>query len=112
MNTKQREQRSLPERIVEVFEEIDRDVCVRLRGENGDPEYMESFQAVNKILADFPILSKLKDDSGAISLSAEEQAANKELQNHDITINDIERASIYFQGLADCYALLKRIKAL
>lgn len=102
--------RRLHQWIEEVFGEIGEEVCKDLRSSN--EEYIELQRELRQLNEDFPAIPSLVDAKKAISLTTEETEAYVRQYGLNVSINDIERTSIYFRGHADCYAWLKRIGAL
>ena len=61
---------------------------------------------------DYPVIVKLLEDEGAISLTDDEHEALIRYLNLERQIEDLERKQIYFRGHTDNFAYLKRIGAI
>lgn len=100
---------NLAERIEDVFEEIDSDTCADLR--EADSEYKEMWDEVIKLQKDFPVIPKITEGDGAVSLSAEEHKALVRYLGLKNEMENIERKQIYFRGHTDNFTYLKKIGA-
>lgn len=100
----------LPERIAQDFNELDSNICCDLSGAN--EEYASLRKRSLEISGQYPIIGRVLEDAGAISLTAEEHAALVEYMNLAMEQENLERLHIYFCGHADCFSYLKRIGAI
>jgi hypothetical protein len=99
----------LAERITDAFPEIDSDICTNLF--HTDDEYAELRREADKLQQAHPIIARVPEGSGAISLSAEEHAALVRYIGIQRDIEGLERKHIYFRGHTDGFAYLKKIGA-
>ena len=100
---------NLVERVEDTFSEIDSDVCVDLR--KSDSEYAKMWRAANQMQQDYPVIVKLLESSGPVSLTADEHEALLRYFDLQRQLEDMERREIYFRGHADNFAYLKKIGA-
>ena len=97
-------------RIEETFMEIDSEICADLQ--KNDAEYIKLWQEMTALQKEYPIIQKVIEGTGEISLSAEEHKSLSWYLRLRHCLENIERRQIYFCGHADNYCYLKRIKAL
>ena len=100
----------LPERIKADFLNIDGDIVVDLR--STDSEYQSIYHRYAEMQKDYPFLDKVLEESGEVTMTAEEHTAFVEYMRLKRQLDDMERLHIYFRGHMDAYAYLKRIQAL
>ena len=89
----------LVERIKDNFMEIDSDIMVDLKKQ--DEDYANMCQDL-----------EVTEESGAISLTAEEHDIMRKYMSRMFEKETIERCQIYFRGHTDGYAYLKKIGAI
>jgi hypothetical protein len=100
----------LAQRITDTFPEIENDITVDFRESND--EYADLYQKISVLKAAHPIISKIMEGGGDISLSAEEHKAVTEFFRLQFKLESMEREQLYFRGHTDCIAYLKKIGAL
>jgi hypothetical protein len=110
MNASQEFYRSLPDRIKEVFPEIDSDIATDLR--KRDEGYAALFRESDRLQAECPAIMEVLEGEGEISLTAAEHAALVRYLSVKQDMEDMERLHIYFRGHTDGYAYLKEIGAI
>lgn len=98
------------EQIIDAFSEIGNEIITTLR--KTDEKYAALFRETIKLNEDYPIIERVKDGEGAISLSAEEHAAFVRYFQIRLDMEDAEWQSIYFRGHADNFAYLRKIGAI
>lgn len=101
---------NLSERIEDAFPEIDNDISTDLFHNNN--EYAALRQEAGKIQEQYPVVEKVLEGDGEISLSADEHGALVRYIALSKQIEDMERQQIYFRGHTDGYAYLKKIGVL
>jgi len=101
---------NLAERINNTFPEIDSDICTYLR--NNDSAYADMWQEVIRLQTDFPVIPKVTEGNGAISLSTEEHKALTRYLELKNDMENQERKQIYICGHMDNTAYLKQIAGL
>jgi len=97
----------LPQRITEIFSEIDSDICMELL--HADEKYAELFNKSDELQKMHPFIMAVLEGSGEVTLTAEEHDALIEYLGVKIEMDDIERQHIYFHGHKDNFAYLKKI---
>lgn len=100
----------LAQRIEDNFAEIENDITVDFR-ENSQ-EYTALFQKISNLKAAHPIISKITEGDGEITLSAEEHKAVTEYFHLQFRLESMERQQLYFRGHTDCISYLKKVGAL
>ena len=100
----------LTERIDEVFCEINNDVVSELRQQ--DEAYAALCRETGELNKKYPVIEKVCEGEGSISLTAEEHAALTRYLSLKMDMDDIERKRIYFRGHTDNFAYLKKIGAI
>ncbi|HHZ07055.1 MAG TPA: hypothetical protein GX401_09830 [Clostridiales bacterium] len=100
----------LAERIEDAFSEIENDITVDFRENN--KEYAALYQKISDLKAAHPIISKIMEGEGDISLTAEEHKAVAEYFRLQFKLESMEREQLYFRGHTDCIAYLKKVGAL
>lgn len=100
----------LAQRIEDSFSEIENDITVDFRKNN--EEYHALYQKISDLKAAHPVISKIMEGEGDISLTAEEHKAVTEYFHLQFKIETMERQQLYFRGHTDCMAYLKRIGAI
>ena len=102
---------NLMKRIEDAFPEIDNEICLDLRENNG--EYARLKDEIIKLQEDFRNIRHITDGNGGeVSLSAEEHEALVRFLDLKHEMEDMERKQIYFRGHTDNYHYLKRIGVL
>ena len=101
---------NLAERLDDVFEEIDSDICTDLRENN--EEYTRMWRETIRLLDDFTIIRQITETEGAVSLTAEEHRAFARYLSLKNSMENMERKQIYFRGHTDGFAYLKMIGAI
>ena len=101
---------NLAERLEEQFQDIDGDACEVLGKQ--DDEYASVVRRINQISKDYPIIDKVTDGEGEISLTAEEHAAFVQYFELWAERDCLERKHLYFCGHTDCLAYLQKIDAI
>jgi len=101
---------NLAERIDAAFSEIDSNTCTDLRKNNS--KYIEMWQEASKLQQEFPVIQKITEGDGAITMSAEEHTALVRYLSLKNDMENIERKQIYFRGHTDNFAYLKKIGAI
>ena len=99
-----------PQRITEIFPEIDSDICMALL--HADEKYAELFNKSDELQKAHPFIMSVLEGSGEVSLTAEEHGALVEYMGVKIEMEDMERQHIYFHGHKDNFAYLKKIGVL
>ena len=98
---------NLAERIEDAYPEIGSDITTDLLESNG--EYAAMRRETNQMQKDYPVIVKLLEGNGAISLTADEHDTLVRYLDLERQIEDMERRQIYFRGHTDNFAYLKRI---
>lgn len=98
------------QRIEENFAEIENDITVDFR-ENSE-EYNVLFEKISELKATHPVISKITEDDGDLTLSADEHKAVAEYFRLQFRLESMERQQIYFRGHTDCIFYLKKVGAL
>jgi hypothetical protein len=109
MDTKQALYLDLPERVKDIFFEIDSEIVVELR--KTDEEYSALWYETIKLQEDHPHIERFLENCGAVSLSTEEHAALTRYLELKHGMEGMERQRIYFRGHTDSVAYLKEIGA-
>jgi hypothetical protein len=110
MDTKWAYYRNLPDRIKDVFHEIDSDITTELR--KSDEGYAALFWESHNLQTEYPVIMEALDGEGEISLTADEHAAVLRYLAVKQKMEDAERRHIYFRGHTDSFAYLKEIGAI
>ena len=100
----------LAQRIEESFAEIENDITVDFK--NSNEEYAALYQKISELKAQHPIISKITEGNGEITLSAEEHKAVSEYFRLRFRLESMERQQLYFRGHTDCISYLKKAGAL
>ena len=100
----------LPSRIEDDFAEIDSDIMMDLL--NTDEDYAELSDRMDKLKTQYLVIDKMNEDSGEISMTAEEHQAYVDYLNLARQVEDTERQHTYFREHTDAVAYLKKIKAI
>lgn len=98
---------NMVQRIKGMFGETDSDIMYDLRKSN--PEYAAMCTEILRLSEDFPLIERVLEGSGAISLTAEEHEALSRYTDLARQMEDAERLHIYFRGHTDAYPYLKEI---
>ena len=99
----------LTTRMEERFCDIDSNVCLNLRETDGD--YAKMWNETVEMGKLFPVIPKVLEGNGAISLTSEEHAALLRYIGLEQDMANIERRQIYIRGHRDCFSYLKMIGA-
>ena len=97
----------LVERIKDNFMEIDSDIMVDLKKQ--DEEYANICQELGERESRYPFILEVTEESGAISLTAEDHDIMRKYMSRLFEKESIERCQIYFRGHTDGYAYLIEI---
>lgn len=100
---------NLAQRIEDTFPEIDSDISTDLF--HTDSEYAVLRRESDQVQRDYPVIEKVLEGNGAISLSSDEHAALVRYVSLQRQIEEAERRQIYFSGHTDSFAYLKQIGA-
>lgn len=100
----------LAERLEDSFPEIENEIIVYLRENNGD--YAALRGKISDIENKHNFIEQVLNGSGEVHLTAEEHAVLTEYSRLRFSLDDMERLQIYFRGHTDAVAYLKKIKAL
>lgn len=100
----------LAQRIEESFAEIEDEAISDFR--ETDEAYANLYQQITELKASRPLISKIMDGSGEISLAAEEHEVLTEYFRLRFRLDDMERQRLYFRGHTDCISYLKKVGAL
>jgi len=100
----------LAQRIADTFSEIDSDISTDLF--HTDEEYAALRREAGELQQAHPVIERVLEGEGEISLSADEHAALVRYLNLKLQIEDAERRQIYFRGHTDSFAYLKKIGAI
>jgi len=100
----------LADRIADSFEEIENDITVDLRKNNG--EYYYLYQRISDMKAKYPFIQKVMEGNGELSLSTEEHEILVRFFRLQFKLESMEREHIYFRGHTDCISYLKKVGAL
>lgn len=98
---------TLPERIAEIFPEIDSDTVNDLLHTND--KYQELYKRKKEFMAQNPFISTILEGDGPVSLTAGEHENLAKYLNMVVQMEDMERMQIYFRGHTDCFSYLKKI---
>jgi len=101
---------NLAQRIEDAFSEIDSDISTALF--KTDSEYAALRRETDGLQQNYPVIEKVLESEGAISLTADEHAALVRYISLTRQIEESERRQIYFRGHTDNFAYLKRIGAI
>ncbi|MEG0751097.1 MAG: hypothetical protein RR998_05050 [Oscillospiraceae bacterium] len=99
----------LAQRIEDSFAEIENDITVDFRETND--EYAALYHQISNLKAEHPIISKIMEGDGEITLSAEEHTAVTEYFSLQFRLESMERQQLYFRGHTDCISYLKKVGA-
>jgi hypothetical protein len=97
---------NLAERIEDAYPEIDSDITTDLLENNA--EYAAMRRETSQMQKEYPVIVKLLEGEGAISLTAAEHEALVRYLDLERQTEDIERKQIYFRGHTDNFAYLKK----
>lgn len=100
----------LAQRIEESFAEIEDEAIADFK--KTDEAYAALYQQISKLKADNPLIGKVMDGSGGISLTPEEHEVLTEYFRLRFRLDDMERRRLYFRGHTDCISYLKKVGAL
>lgn len=100
----------LAQRLTEAFPEIENNITVNFRDTN--EEYAALYQKIAALKAEHPIISKIVEGEGDISVTAEEHKAVAEYFRLQFKLESMEREQLYFRGHTDCISYLKKVGAL
>lgn len=100
----------LAQRIEEAFPEIENDIIMDLQEK--DEKYASLCRKISEFKAANPIIRKVLEGSGDITLTADEHAAIAEWFRLQFQRENIERQQLYFRGHTDCVSYLKKVGAL
>lgn len=100
---------TLPKRIEEMFGEIDSETLMCLKARN--EEYATLLSRLEEIQKQNPFINDILEETGPISLTAEEHEAFTEYTRLYMDRDNMERRELYFRGHTDGYAYLKKIGA-
>lgn len=98
---------TLPERLAEMFPEIDSDTVNDLLHTNG--EYQKLHMRKKEFIAQNPFISAVLEGDGPVSLTADEHESLAKYLNMVAQMENMERMQIYFRGHTDCFSYLKKI---
>jgi hypothetical protein len=101
---------SLPERIDEMFDEIDSRIVIALQ--ESDEDYAALVRETDELNRRFPKIEQWLEGDGALTLTAEEHAGLARHTALTAETEDTERRAIYYAGHKDCLAWLRKIEAL
>lgn len=107
MNAATKEYSDLIKRIENEFMEIDSDIIVDLRKQNGS--YLALCERIGDMEKEYSFIRNVIEDEGEISLTVEEHKILAEYFRVSRKKDNIERKQIYFRGHTDGYAYLKKI---
>ena len=79
---------------------------------DNNEEYAALYQKIAALKAEHPIISKIVEGEGDISVTAEEHKAVAEYFRLQFKLESMEREQLYFRGHTDCIAYLKKVGAL
>lgn len=100
----------LPARLEADFPDMESDIITDLQENNED--YAAIKAKIAELKRQYPVIDKVMEKGGEISLTAEEHAALAEYLHLLFKLSDMERLQIYFRGHTDAFAYLKKIHAL
>lgn len=98
---------NLTQRIEDAFSEIDSDISTDLFKTNS--EYAALRLEADQLQQANPVIERILEGDGEISLSSEEHAALVRYISLTRQIEESERRHIYFRGHTDNFAYLKKI---
>jgi len=101
---------NLAQRIEDAFSEIDCDISTGLF--KTDSEYAALRREIDQLQQANPVIERVLEGDGKISLSSEEHAALVRYISLTRQIEESERRQIYFRGHTDNFAYLKMIGAI
>jgi len=101
---------NLAQRLEDAFSEIDSDISTDLF--HTDSEYAALRREADSLQQEYPMIEKILEGDGAISLSADEHGAFVRYIDLTRQIEEAERRQIYFRGHTDSFAYLKKIGAI
>ena len=104
-----KEYSDLAKRIEDSFTEIDNDIIVDLRKQDGN--YLSLCRQIGDMDGKYPFILNVIEGEGDISLTVEEHKILVEYFSLILKKDNIERKQIYFRGHTDGYAYLKKIGA-
>ncbi|MCM1235577.1 MAG: hypothetical protein NC489_36220 [Ruminococcus flavefaciens] len=106
-----KEYSDLAKRIEDSFTEIDNDIIVDLRKQDGN--YLSLCRQIGEDMeGKYPFILNVIEGEGDISLTVEEHKILVEYFSLILKKDNIERKQIYFRGHTDGYVYLKKIGAL
>ncbi|HCC34791.1 MAG TPA: hypothetical protein DEQ02_03835 [Ruminococcaceae bacterium] len=101
---------NLVNRIEDAFSEIDSDISTDLF--HTDTEYAALRREADQLQQAHPVIERILEGAGAISLSEKEHAAFVRYTGLKVQTEEAERRQIYFRGHTDSFAYLKKIGAI
>jgi len=107
MSERQDSYYNLAQRIADTFSEIDSDISTDLF--HTDSEYAALRREAGELQQAHPVIERVLEGEGTISLSADEHAALMRYMSMKVKIEEAERRQIYFRGHTDSFAYLKKI---
>ena len=100
----------LAQRIEDTFPEIENDIIMDLQ--ESDEDYASLCRKISEFKAAHPIISKIVEGSGDITLTSEEHIAVVEYFYLQFHRESMERQRLYFRGHTDCISYLKKVGAI
>ena len=100
----------LAQRISTVFPEIENDIIMDLQEHND--EYAALCHKISELKASHPVIRKITDGNGELTLTADEHAVVVECFRLQFERENMERQQIYFRGHTDCVSYMKKVGAL
>ena len=100
----------LPSRLEGDFSNIESDIIMNLRDNNG--EYAALHNKICKMKQQHPFIDKVMNGCGEIHMTDEEHTMFAEYLHLLFKQADMERLQIYFRGHTDAFTYLKRINAI
>jgi hypothetical protein len=100
----------LAQRIDDIYDEIDSDVCVYLSRK--DDDYIALHREHSELTSKFPFIERMTDGTVPASLNADEIAALARFMvlNHEMICAELK--AMYYRGHADCLAYLRKFGAI
>lgn len=100
----------LAQRIEDNFAEIENDITVDFR--ENDDEYAALYQKISALKNEHPVISKIMEGDGELTLSTEEHKSVCEYFRLQFRLESMERQQLYFRGHTDCISYLKKVGVL
>lgn len=97
----------LVELLEERFQEMDSDITVALKDNDG--EYATLKAQLAELERQYPFIEQVVEGKGELRLTAEQHARFAEYMRITDEAENIERMNLYLTGHRDCFAYLKRI---